>query len=299
LASPCAVHESITISSDIINQALAKGWSYITYSRTFTQTIGVTDHEDTASSYLVILGRGGVFNISRIGLRFNDYARTKVIAANKPLKVMADISYTGAGPLQARWEIATPPSTSGSPFYRNLKTVRQNLLGGGHKILASPPLPTEVPGKYLVRLNISAPDLQFSTPVIRYNVSGKAKRERKKPVPQLTSNIKIYGPENGASLNKGSKLEWQALNDRTVAYRLEIFAHGKQPLPHPGQITHSKNYRELVTGIIVKSSMNKTKLSAAVRSYLSTGKTYEWRVVALDEDGKQVGVSPVNLFNIE
>ena len=295
LVTDCTLAESVTIPASVISQALAKGWSYFNYQRTFEQPTGTS----SAAVNLVLIGAAGTFNISRIGLRFNDYARVKVVSANRPLRVMADISYTGSGTFKAQWEIAEPPSTSGSPMFRNFRTVREQFSGTGRTTLLSPPLPTHHPGKYLVRLTVTDPTLVFTTPEIRYNVGDSTRRQYRRPPLALLKPISVIAPAPGANIQQKTEIQWRALNGAAKAYRVEVFALGEKPLPAPGQTIVSPNHRVMVTGIMVKSDIRKTELSSLVRSHLKAGHSYQWRVVAIDGKGEAIGVSATSLFHVD
>ncbi len=110
------------------------------------------------------------FNISRLALQFDDGAPLRTVPTTNRLQVHANIGFVGSGFLEATWELAGPSGTEMSPVYRPLQSVRHYLTGAEPIVLTSPALPTNVVGRYRVRLRISDPLPGFDIPAVQYFV---------------------------------------------------------------------------------------------------------------------------------
>lgn len=162
--------ESLRVPTKVIYQAHKQGFNKFIYRRRFT--------DGTAASgeinFYVTSPRAASFGITRLALLFDDQTPLRIVEQNASFKARAEITFAGSGLLKAVWEIAAPTSTAGQANFRPLKMLRQ-YMPGDTVTLASPLLPTDISGIYLIRLRISQPETAFELPVIRYSV-GKTRQ---------------------------------------------------------------------------------------------------------------------------
>ncbi len=261
--------ETVQVPRNVIFRARKMGYSSLVYQRTFTDGI-----PDTGGIRLVITGSGGAgFSINRISLRFDDDSPVRLISHGDKLQAFADITFSGSGLIKAKWEIADPSSTSGTPVYRTLRIVRQQLNASRSITLPSPELFTDRIGIHLVRLRITDPETSFETPVIRYFVSKKKPGTPKPPAP-----MKLLAPKPGAQLTLKTSFSWQSMAGAR-AYQIELYDKQGTPSGQP------------VTGMLVPSKQQETPLSLMVLQHLKPGMIYLWRMVAIGENGAIIGKS--------
>jgi hypothetical protein len=105
-----------------------------------------------------------VFSINRIALYFENRRPDITVQRNEPVKVFADIKYTGSGLLQGHWEVDG----------RILSHVNQHLISGNTLTLqapATPLIPTFDPGTHVVKFVITNPVKTVPMPAILYFVA--------------------------------------------------------------------------------------------------------------------------------
>jgi hypothetical protein len=104
------------------------------------------------------------FSINRIALYFENRRPDITVQRNQPIKVFADINYTGSGLLQGYWEVDG----------RILSYVNQHLISGNTLTLqapATPLFPTFDPGTHVVKFVITNPFKTVPMPSIVYFVA--------------------------------------------------------------------------------------------------------------------------------
>lgn len=247
-----------------------------------------------------------ILHISRETLRFNDNSTAKFIKPNTRLFAVAELKFTGTGLLDAFWEYATPSSTTGRPIFIRLSLVRRYLGAGGRVILQSPPLPTDITGQYLVRLQIlktlSNPngvdftnDLPDGLPILRYTIGGKGNAGETYLLPP----IKTQFPLNNAFLQADTRFNWQAVKN-AKAYQLELYLPDtrKRPMINPstnlGDISVDDSVIENKrpsTGLLIPATETSLALSALSREALKRGQTYYWRIIAIGANGQVLTTS--------
>jgi len=151
---------------DIVVRASKEGNDRILYQRTFTDGASATGQ---ISLNIVTSGAAG-FGISALTLNFGEDRALVVAKRGEKLSAQAVISFTGAGVIKGRWEIAGPQPDPDKPQWRTLASVGQALTGVETAGLQSPRLPTDTTGSFLLRLRIDEPRAGFDLPVIRYSV---------------------------------------------------------------------------------------------------------------------------------
>lgn len=275
------IREFVPVPAAIVRRAVDLGLSRIQYRRTFND--GSTT--STWSVALDIAGSegGGALGITRIALRFDDGAATRVVERGAKLGAVAEVNFSGSGELRAVWEIARPPSTQGVASYTPLRLVTRFLASGGRAYLPAPALPTQMAGQYLLRLRVLAPDQGIGTPMLRYVVVEKPLES--KPPPAV---LKLHEPQAEAKLSADTWFAWQAVPGAR-AYQLEIY--GAAPAAtHPPQTP--------VSGILVRDVQTRTQLSKLARAHLVSGKRYHWRVIAIGDKGQILAQSATRVLVI-
>ena len=228
--------------------------------------------------------------VRRVALRFDNGAAVASVGLTEQLRAQAQLHYDRAGLLEAVWEVATPASTRGQPVFRRLENVRQYLGAGQQATLQSPVLPTDEAGLYLLRLRLIQPSLERELIDLRYQVSGQAAESAFVPV------LRFSQPHAGSSLDAETEFHWRRVAN-TRAYQLELYdqppsaaVQAGQPEPNtaPAEMTQSPT-----TGMVLKGSTDRARLTPAVLQRLRPGHTYYWRVIAVNTEGAVVAASPV------
>jgi hypothetical protein len=104
------------------------------------------------------------FSINRIALYFENRRPDITVQRNQPIRVFADIKYTGSGLFQGYWEVDG----------RILSYVNQHLISGNTLTLqapATPLIPTFDPGTHVVKFVITNPAKTIPMPSIVYFVA--------------------------------------------------------------------------------------------------------------------------------
>lgn len=111
-----------------------------------------------------LLAAGPVFSINRIALYFENRRSDITVQRNQPIKVFADIKYTGSGLFQGYWEVDG----------RILSYVNQHLISGNTLTLQAPQIPS-IPtfdlGTHVVKFVITNPVKTVPMPAIVYFVA--------------------------------------------------------------------------------------------------------------------------------
>ncbi|MFQ6023050.1 MAG: hypothetical protein ACE5NW_10040 [Acidiferrobacterales bacterium] len=163
-SSVAVLSETTLVPKGVIDKAHQMGFDKLIYQRRFDDGAGSSQGQITLN---IARPLAGGFSISRLTLQFDDGTPLRIVPANNPLQVQANIGFDGSGYLQATWELAGPESAV-TPVYRPLHAVRHYLTGSEPIVLISPELPTDMVGHYRVRLRINNPPPRFDIPVIQY-----------------------------------------------------------------------------------------------------------------------------------
>jgi hypothetical protein len=240
---------------------------------------------------------GGVFTIERADLRFVGGEKMKVLTAGQEARAEVEVTFAGTGQLNGAWEIAEPTTTAGSPRFRTLELVSRTLGMGHREVLASPPLPTGATGAYLLRLRITTPEAAGPPLVVKYFV-GQPGAAAAAPPPAA---IVASGPAAGSPADRLA-FSWQPVPG-SIAYQLEIYESDQSTATGPAGSEESQAAclislpsslgRPPVTGIMIPGDQTQVALNPVAAGRLAAGRTYLWRVVALDRDGKVLCESPL------
>jgi hypothetical protein len=236
--------------------------------------------------------RSGELLVQRLSLSFTDNQRIKVVPPATDLMAKVLLAYSGNGLLEGRWQVAEPGSTEGKPIYRTLTLVRSYLRDAQQSTLNSPPLPTDKAGKYRVRFCVTNRELVPADALVLdsgcpldsltvetvYEVLGANDPVRR---PLIDA-----APQDGA-VDSASQFHWQPVAG-AVVYQLQLFSADGERSDEGEVLGESPNF---VAGMLLPASVNRTALSALLRSKLEPGRYYLWRVTAHDQGGVMIGRS--------
>lgn len=236
---------------------------------------------------------GGELQVQRMSLSFSDNQRVKVVPADSgDLYGKLVVAYSGNGLLQGRWQVAEPGSTEGRPIYRTLTQVRRYLSAAQQTTLQSPPLPHDRTGQYRLRFCVSNPELVPSgdasvdpgCPIeglmveTVYEVLGRDATDSRQPL-QAQPQQGVVGAQ--------TRFSWQPV-PLAVVYRLQLFALTDRQAPDGGLLGEAPGF---VAGMLLPAGAVETRLSPLMRSKMTAGHEYLWRVTAHDADGRVIGRS--------
>lgn len=290
--------EVVLIPTDVIYRAHKMGLTSFLYSRDFGDGTGMSGVPQNVTINIATSAASG-FSLSGMSLVFDNGAVVRLLGQKEKLYAQVDLNFTGSGLLQGVWEVADPASTSGEPIYRPLKWVRQYLVGSDRQTLCSPDLPTDSAGLYLVRLRVTEPVPGFEQPILRYFVSSGKPGEILPVMP-----IGLVSPPHQTLLAPDTVFAWEAIRG-AHAYQVELYARAMtsaDKLPSLGVDANTTPpplpNTPPVSGMLVAGKQTQTVLSATARSHLHPGSIYLWRVLAIGEDGRIVGLSPVRELHL-
>lgn len=287
--TPASFTEAVQIPQSVIYRAQTKGGSRFTYRREFTDSTSPNTPFAVSAVFDIGGSASGALNITRIALKFDDLSVARIGGREEKLYATAEISYTGTGLLSAVWEVAPVSSSSQSPVFFPLTTIRQYLSSGGLAVLQSPLLPTMNDGLYFVRLRVGRESIP--TNQIQYQVQGYLSGEPSEP----PKNLLISNPPAQSRLSADTEFEWVTVPGAR-AYQLELYRYAENI---PGVSTSEIQTEQPVTGVLVPGSQEKVKLSVLTRNHLSFGVTYHWRVIAIGENGAVVAVSTARTIHVK
>ncbi|GEM_PF-3813610 len=279
--------EKVAIPPALVVAARRRGANVVALCRIFGESLSPSRFQARLELPIQSGGIGSnEFALSFIRMRFDDGAVNRVVAAGTQLGIHAEVQYDGRGLLRARWEVAEPGSTQGTPVYRPLLTVHRYLDGNGRAVLNGPLLPTHVSGLYLVRLRVLEPAIDGEGLILRYFVQGDGNRL---PIPQ---RIVIKTPGPGARLGKGDSLEWSAV-EGAAAYRIEY--RGAEEGAFGTVVNRSADESPIQAGQLVAGGQSKAVFSPLVMERMKDGLGW-WRVVAFDAEGRTIAASEWRRF---
>ncbi len=292
------ITETIVIPGSASYQAYKQGATSIRIRRVFSDGESPALTVDTLPIRISGSNTAGL-SLGRQELYFENGSVRPLINQEATLHAITRLSYNGSGLLKGVWEIATPASTSGTPSYRILRTVRQYLPAGGDIQLRSPALSTQIPGRYLVRFRIEEPVI-FDDLSLEYFVG-------RRPVSEPPVNMTLLEPAGGSVLRKDQAFRWQPVA-QVQAYRLEVYEKGLRSVPEvlSDSLTDSdkgEQSPEFLTGApaagaLVPGDKVVMQLSTLTESHLKSGYDYWWRVLAIGHNGKIISQSPARLIHV-
>ncbi len=306
-AGPFSFREVITLDPDLVRAWIDRGSTRLVLQRTFGDAAG----NSTSATVILTLSRSklqatrrgaqDVFGVNALRLEFDTGNNTKVATADEEMRAALTVSYNGTGLLQGRWQIAEPGSSEGRPLYRTLAIVNTNLRAGQRSTLRSPALPTNRPGKYLLRFCVTnrfgadpGGDTQCPNPTLvahaSYQVQGSIAGDVRR--------IAGMSPDR-QSVSAQTPFRWEPLAGARI-YQLQIFTLGAADADLLSSRAESDPVApEFVGGMLLKAATTNTPLSESARNKLVPGHRYLWRVTAHDESGRMIGMSAESSFVYE
>ncbi len=274
------LRETVLIPPAVAVLARKQGAGRIAVCRTFD------DGQAAATGIVTLSVSGGVAGagplaVDRLQLHFENGSVARVISRGEPLRARADLLYQGAGVLQGYWEVAGPDAGGAGAVFYPLGPVYRRVNGSGHLKLLGPTLPTQLAGRYTVRLRLIAPSYPDSLPQLTYHVLS-AEAESSVPV-----KIKVM-PPSAQGVSPQQPLTWQSVKG-AKGYLLIVRD------PRSGKRVAG----EFVPAVEQEQDMIKAALRAVVVQHLQPGHPYLWEVVAVDAQGRSVARSrPIHaVFN--
>ncbi len=235
-----------------------------------------TDTQTVATGVLKVapgFGNTGELEIRRVDLSFEKDNRTDVVHQGDTIRAVATLSYLSNGTLQGEWRVVDGAASLGTGTGRVLQKVRQSLVssGEGRTRIISPPLPTRSSGLHLVSFSVQDTTSGIEIPVLRYFVMDGKSSDVSAPL----AKIEVTKPSDDEQITSKTIFAWMPVNGAS-AYRLEI-------LESDGDT--------LVAGKLVPGNEQSLSLTAITYTGLESGRTYDWRMIAFDKQGKTIGRS--------
>ncbi len=283
--------ESLVIPQSVIRNAMDRGFNEILYFRTFQDNPGGTSLGNFVTFSISSNNAVSQVTLRQIKMEFDNGQTSAIIASNSKLTANAIVSYQGSGLLEYRWEIASPPTTSGQPVFSPLMIRREFLMAGGQVTLNSPTLPTSIAGTYLLRLNVLPSDEQFNVPTLRYFVRSQINSNEQSTSETEIQTLTVSTPADGIKLTLQTQFVWQPISG-AKAYQIEFY---RQPLRQ--KLISQANDNMPITGVIVPSLQTSLTMKQVSTSHLQVGSSYFWRVIAIAENGEKIGASEFRSIN--
>jgi hypothetical protein len=268
--------ETITVPPGVVESAVRGNHVPLFYRRTFRSE----GNEAEANMTLRILpSSAGPFSLVRMELNFKrpgqeplpgrmikspTLGRITVPRHTKDLKVLAEITYNGAGTLRAQWRVDG----------QILGFVNKYLPPGRRRIILESPdvpqIPTFDTGRHQVELEILNPEPEFDEPVIFYYVVRDREGELQKPI-RLDFPPELAKLPVSKGAFKGPLFSWAPL-EGDVIYRFEL---------HKAESLRENKNQPVV---MAQTRGTSYSISAFDVERLSPGFPYAWRVLALDQN---------------
>lgn len=264
--------EVLNLSSAVAYRAYRLGSAGVIVERSFVDSSNPSVTITGTTVLPLSTAPGSALLVARVDLRFDNASRATQVPEGAALRAIATIRAEGGGWLDARWEIADGSGRQGEPLYRPLRAFRQYVGGGLPIELESPPLPTQLTGRTLVRLAIREPVGTVQPEPLLYQVLGAPLREP----------LALLQPREDTLLTPDTRFEWREV-DGARAYLVELL----QEPDAPGAAVPP----ERDAAALVPAPETQWVLSDLARSRLQPARAYRWRVTAVDEQGRVLSQS--------
>lgn len=299
--APLRLFEAVPVPRSVVAAARQQGASRFLYVREFS-----ADGREFVTTVVQVQltgGAGAGFSIDQVDLHFDDDAYVRVVPEDAALGAELVLRYSGTGRLRGVWELADPSTTAGSPVFRPLRNVDRQLTGARELRLPAPALPTARAGIHLLRFRMTEPAVSFPLPIIRYAVV-TGSEFAPAPVPLV-----LHGPPERAQIAAGTRFSWAPLAGAN-AYQIEFYdapppepgsalpALGRDAAPDPAAPGGDAVSGRPVSGMLLPRDRQAAELSALAAEHLLPGREYLYRVIALGEQGRVLGASPLRRVRV-
>lgn len=282
--------ENFNISGQQVQGWINAGYRSIVIRRSFTDTTGAPV-QGIAADVQLRLVEGGLrstrnqasFAVQMMKLGFSNLSSMTVVEPGEELYAYLDVNYSGTGTLVGSWQLAEPGSTAGNPLYRTLKLERKPLNQFQHSRLVSPKLPTDKPGKYLLRFCLPA---TYQTGEVSDECGKDSKRVEVlyQVVSGSTSSLTpMTLTANSHPVNGNTIIKWNPVGN-AVVYQLQVFQQTEDATP------------AFITGMLIPNDSTQIRLSPLLLGKLQSHQRYLWRVNALDQQGRRIGMTPLKTY---
>ncbi len=282
--------ETVIVPPDIIFKARENRSNRVVVKRRFTgsilETAGKPQAITAAAVGVVMLNISTSssqteLSVVRFRLSFENGQLARTINHKDHLTATAEIQTQGTGIIRGVWEVAEPPSTRGTPFFRPLSNVSKQVSGLDSFELRSPDLPSEQDGLYLLRFRLTEPVLD-SVPLIRYQTKYSDKANA------VLRRIDLGNPPARAYMSKGMEFSWLPIQEAKY-YQIEFFM---SPVSVGGEeVKPDLDKARRVAGMLVLGKNYSQALSELTRMHFNSGFDYYWHVIAIDAEGRRMGRS--------
>ena len=248
------------VGDGLIQVSVRKGSATMTYEREFSFS-GVAVASTQAGIRMQSPALAPL-EITWLRLRFeNGRAETTVPRYQPRLQIFADFNYVGSGLLQGYWEV---DGRRFSDFSKTLRYSRQTITLASPKL---PGLPTFETGTHRVRLVIVSPAQTFKMPTALYFVEAKEYG--------ISFLVTLLTPSDGSYLPLAPlTFTWRGKPEMKT-YVVEFFRVGENDMFFSAQ-TRQPSYS--IPPVLFPPRFG-------------DGKSFNWRVLGMGEDGKAVGQS--------
>lgn len=305
-SGPFQYPENFVIDTATVRGWLNQGLTQVLLRREFSRT--PTSSASSAfiklsfsqSSLLSVRSSTEALAVHGLGLEFDNGNYSTLAELESRLQARLTVSFSGAGILDGRWQVAEPGSTEGVPLFRTLALVRQNLTGRQRAVLVSPELPTRRPGKYLVRFCVNNRELMADADT----TGGQCNIENL----VVTATYHVQGGEDSAlgsvlGLSPGqgpvdadTVFSWQMVAGAQI-YQMQIF----ELQAATAELASSREQPQVTTpvfvvGMVLPGAVTSTPMTDFIRTHLQPGKRYLWRITAHDASGRLIAGSEESGF---
>jgi hypothetical protein len=133
----------------------------------------------------------------------------------------------------------------------------------------------------VVRLRMQAPQLDSGSVALEYSVNPALHGPG--PQPRV---LTLRSPTGDVQLDAATRFAWQSVA-AARAYQLEFYAVDTHPDLQPPQ-----------SGLLVPATTTNLLLSTLARAHLESGRSYRWRVLAIDARGRVVARSDLRELRV-
>ncbi len=281
-AGPFQFEETLTLSPDEVKQWYELGYSKLVLKRAFT-TAGDNPSSSEANLWLRIINKQSNGSVSRstglmvhnVDLRFKPQRFKKQVPQNLPLQAQLTVQYSGEGKFTGAWQIAQLGAEGSDVIYKPLATATKQLKHQQSGYLFSPKLPTQTPGRYVLRL-CTHNQVPSANPI--------SATENQCPNPELSASLQyeVVAPDapptttpEVATLSAAAELHWQPIENATV-YELQL-----RQVSANETIQSSK----FVARMLIACDQTHTTFSNDILEIMLPGSKYQWQISALDQHG--------------